>query len=93
MSFLDIFFDFDFLSTGSIIDSMSTLELRNRIKSINYEKNLRKLLGWEDFDARILRKSAGILKGVLKKSGVAYQREMRKEWETRIKKLERLSKK
>ncbi|OGI94956.1 hypothetical protein A3A03_02160 [Candidatus Nomurabacteria bacterium RIFCSPLOWO2_01_FULL_40_18] len=72
---------------------MNNLTLKNRTKEINYEKNLRKLLGWEDSDARILRKSAGMLKGVLKKSGVAYQREMRKEWETRVKKLERLSKK
>jgi len=75
------------------MESMDTSELKNRTKSINYEKNLRKLLGWEDSDTRILRKSAGMLKGVLKKSGVAYQREMRKEWETRVKKLERLSKK
>ena len=76
-----------------IIESMSTSELRNRIKSINYEKNLRNLLGWEDSDTRILKKSAGMLKGVLKKSGVAYQREIRKEWETRLKRQYKIASK
>jgi hypothetical protein len=68
---------------------MNTLVLKNQTKSINYEKNLRKLLGWEDSESKILKKSAGILKGILKKSGVAYQRETRKEWEIRVKKLEK----
>ncbi|OIO29276.1 hypothetical protein COX93_01605 [Candidatus Nomurabacteria bacterium CG_4_10_14_0_2_um_filter_30_12] len=72
---------------------MSTLVLKNQIKPINYEKNLRKILGWEDMEAKILRKSAGMLKGVLKKSGVVYQREVRKEWEDRVKKLEKQPKK
>ena len=72
---------------------MNTLVLKNGTKTVNYEQNLRKLLGWEDSDTRILRKSVGILKGVLKKSGMAYQREMRKEWENRVRKLERLTKK
>ena len=72
---------------------MSSLALKNRTKTINYEKNLRKLLGWEDLETTILRKSAGMLKGVLKKSGVAYQREMRKEWESRVRRLEKRNKK
>ena len=72
---------------------MSSLALKNRTKTIDYEKNLRKLLGWEDSETRILRKSAGMLKGILKKSGVAYQREMRKEWEDRVRKLEKRTKK
>ncbi len=72
---------------------MSTSVLKNGTKTIDYEKNLRKLLGWEDLETKILRKSAGMLKGVLKKSGVAYQREMRKEWENRVRRLERRTKK
>lgn len=72
---------------------MNTSVLKNQTRTVNYEKNLRKLLGWEDLETAILRKSAGILKGVLKKSGVAYQRETRKEWEKRVKKLEKLAKK
>jgi len=72
---------------------MNTLVLKNQIKPINYEKNLRKVLGWEDIESKILRKSAGMLKGVLKKSGVVYQRETRKEWENRVKKLEKQPKK
>ena len=72
---------------------MGDLTLKNGTKAIDYQKNLRKVLGWENSEARILRKSAGMLKGILKKSGVAYQREIRKEWEQRVKKLERHSKK
>jgi len=60
---------------------MDTSELRNSTKSINYEKNLRKLLGWGDPKAIALKKYFGYLKGTSKKSGVAYQREIRKEWE------------
>ena len=60
---------------------MSNLVLKNQTKSINYEKNLRKLLGWEDPRTTALKKYFGYLKGTLKKSGVAYQREIRKEWE------------
>lgn len=60
---------------------MSDLALKNRTKTINYEKNLRKLLGWEDSRAVALKKYFGFLKGTLKKSGVVSQREMRKEWE------------
>jgi len=72
---------------------VNNLALKNRTKAINYEENLRKLLGWEDSETKILRKSAGLLKGVLKKSGVAYQREIRKEWESRVKRLGRQTKK
>ena len=60
---------------------MNTLTIKNGTKRINYEENLRKLLGWEDPKANMLKKYFGFLKGTLKKGGVAYQREMRKEWE------------
>ena len=60
---------------------MNNLVLKNRTKAINYEKNLRKLLGWEDPKATALKKYFGYLKGTLKKGGVAYQKEIRKEWE------------
>jgi len=60
---------------------MSNPALKNQAKSINYEKNLRKLLGWEDIKTTALKKYFGYLKGTIKKGGVAYQREIRKEWE------------
>jgi len=72
---------------------MNTLALKNQTKLVNYEKNLRELLGWKDLETKILRKSAGMLKGVLKKSGVAYQKDARKKWESRVKKLEKKTKK
>lgn len=64
---------------------VSTSSLKNRTKTINYEKNLRKLLGWEDWETKVLRKSSGILKGKLKISPVAWQRKIRKEWDARLK--------
>ncbi len=60
---------------------MSSLVLKNKTKAIDYEKNIRKLLGWEDPKANPLKKYFGYLKGTAKKSGVVYQREIRKEWE------------
>ena len=60
--------------------------------AINYDKNLKKLLGWEDSDMKILKKSSGMLKGLLKKAPVAHQREIRKEWEGRVKKLGKIGK-
>ena len=60
--------------------------------AINYDKNLKKLLGWEDSDMKILKRSRGILKGILKKTPVALQKEIRKEWEGRIKKLGKIGK-
>ena len=60
--------------------------------AINYDKNLKKLLGWEDSDMKILKRSRGMLKGILKKSPVALQKEIRKEWEGRIKKLGKIGK-
>ena len=60
---------------------MSTLMLKNQTKAIDYEKNLRKLLGWEDPKTATFKKYFGYLRGTLKKGGVAYQREIRKEWE------------
>ena len=60
---------------------MATLAGKRAIKAIDYEKNLRKILGWEDPRAVALKKYFGYLKGTIKKTGVAYQREIRKEWE------------
>ena len=60
--------------------------------AINYDKNLKKLLGWEDSDMKILKRSGGMLKGLLKESPVAHQREIRKEWERRVKKLGKIGK-
>lgn len=71
---------------------MNNSVLKNQTKATDYEKNLRKVLGWESLENKILKKSAGILEGALKKSGVAYQKEMRKEWENRVKRLDKQSK-
>ncbi|MDO8659279.1 MAG: hypothetical protein Q7K54_01630 [Candidatus Parcubacteria bacterium] len=60
---------------------MSNLSLKNGTKTINYEKNLRKLLGWGNSREIVLKKYFGFLKGTSKKSPVVYQREIRKEWE------------
>ena len=60
---------------------MNTLTLKNRTKTVEYEKNLRKVLGWEDSKNAMLKKYFGYLSGTLKKSGLAYQKEIRKEWE------------
>jgi len=63
------------------MNNMNTLTLKNQTKTIDYEKNLRELLGWEDPKATVLKKYFGYLKGTIKKNGVAYQNEIRKEWE------------
>ena len=64
---------------------MNILALKNETKTINYEKNLRKLLGKQNSQLDILEKSHGILKGILKTSAVTYQRKVRQEWEKRLK--------
>lgn len=64
---------------------MNTLALKNRTKTIDYEKNLNKLIGRSDSALKTLEKSYGILKGKLKISPVAWQRKIRKEWEVRLK--------
>ena len=64
---------------------MSDLTLKNKIKTVNYEKNLQKLIGRSDSVLKILEKSHGILKGKLKISPVAWQRKIRKEWDSRLK--------
>ncbi len=76
--------------TSLTIHSMNTLAFKNQYQSkkVNYEVNLKRMLGVEDLETRILRRSAGLLKGLLKKSSVSYQRGTRKEWERRVKKLE-----
>lgn len=59
-----------------------TTKVQNREKTIlDYNQNIKQLLGWEDLDIKILKKSFGMLKGFLKKTPVQYQRELRKEWE------------
>ena len=72
---------------------MNTTILKNQIKSINYAKNLQKLLGAEDSRVNILKQSVGLLRGILKKSGIEYQREGRQQWENKIRKLEKQIKK
>lgn len=64
-----------------MIGGMNALALKNKTKNIDYEKNLRQFLGWEDARAITLKKYFGYLKGTQKKTGVAYQKEIRKEWE------------
>lgn len=70
---------------------LSTIN-KNLIKpreEIVYERNLKKILGWEESEIRILKKAVGILKRK-KIDAVKLQRRIRKEWENRLKKLERL---
>ncbi|MEK7190605.1 MAG: hypothetical protein AAB661_02470 [Patescibacteria group bacterium] len=59
--------------------------LKNQTKTIDYERNLNKLIGRSDSAFKILERSYGILKGKLKISPVAWQRKIRKEWEVRLK--------
>lgn len=47
----------------------------------NLEKNLKRVLNWEREDVKVLKKSAGMLKGKLKRSPVSYQHQLRKEWD------------
>ena len=56
-------------------------------KQIDYDKNPRRLLGYGRADLKVLRESAGILKGKLKISPVAYQREIRKILAKKVKDL------
>ncbi|MBZ1345490.1 MAG: hypothetical protein KY055_02605 [Candidatus Nealsonbacteria bacterium] len=58
-------------------------------KELIYERNLKKILGWEEPEIKILKKAAGILKG-RKLNAVKLQRGIRKEWENRLRKIERL---
>ena len=46
-----------------------------------HEENLRQVLNWERKDIRAVKKYAGMLKDILKKTPVGYQRESRKELE------------
>jgi len=64
---------------------MSNSGTKNRTTTIDYEKNLSKLIGRSDSALKILERSHGILKGKLKISPVAWQRKIRKEWEVRLK--------
>lgn len=58
-------------------------------KETVYERNLKKILGWEKPEIRILKKVAGILKRK-KIAAVELQRRIREEWENRLKKIEKL---
>jgi predicted metal-dependent HD superfamily phosphohydrolase len=63
-----------------------TTKIQNREEmTIDYNQNIRRLLGWENLDMKILKTSAGILKNFLKKSPIWYQRKLRKEWERKPK--------
>lgn len=53
-------------------------------RSAIYVENLKRLLSVYDFNFKILKKNFGILKGVIKKTPLALQKEMRKEWERKI---------
>lgn len=69
---------------------MDLTELNNKKPKIDYEANLRRVLGWENEDMKILKKSAGLLKGVLKRTKqtpLSIQRKARKEWDGRLEKL------
>jgi len=67
---------------------MNTITLNNQYnKQIEYDKNLKKLLGHEISTIKKLERYAGILKGKLSKNSVTYQREIRKGWDNKIKKL------
>jgi hypothetical protein len=70
------------MKTPTIRKIAADTEHREKVR-----RSIKDLLGWEHTHTRILNKSFGILK--LKKTPVAYQREARKEWEGRVKKLER----
>ena len=60
---------------------MTTKVQNKKEMTVDYNKNIKQLLGWENLDMKILKTSAGMLKNLLKKSPVQYQRELRKEWE------------
>ena len=60
---------------------MTTKVQNKKEMTVDYNKNIKQLLGWENLDLKILKTSAGMLKNLLKKSPVQYQRELRKEWE------------
>ena len=68
---------------------MPTTTVKIRNKEIDYHRNIKRLLGWENLDLKILKTSAGMLKNLLKKSPVWYQRKLRKEWERKPKLIKR----
>ena len=55
---------------------------------VDYDENLKQLLGWARPELGVLERSCGLVKGNGKTriSPVAYQRKIRKEWEKRLKK-------
>jgi len=59
--------------------------VNNQTKAVDYQKNLHKLIGRSDSVLKTLEKSHGILRGKLNISPVAWQRKLRKEWDTRLK--------
>ena len=68
---------------------MTTKVQNKKEMTVDYNKNIKQLLGWENLDMKILKTSAGMLKNLLKKSPVQYQRELRKEWERKPKLIKR----
>lgn len=60
---------------------------------VDYDKNLKTLLGLEKPELKILERSYGLLKGKIKASPVAYQRKIRQGWENRLKKQFKIARK
>lgn len=60
------------------------IKLQENSKKPDYVQNLKKFLNMEDSNLKILKKSFGMLKGVIKKSPLELQKEMRKEWERKL---------
>jgi len=59
-----------------------------RLKTeVDYDKNLKQLLGWAKPELGVLERSYGLIKGngKTKISPIVYQRKVRKEWEKRLK--------
>ena len=69
--------------------NMTTKVQNKKEMTVDYNKNIKQLLGWENLDMKILKTSAGMLKNLLKKSPVWYQRKLRKEWERKPKLIKR----
>lgn len=68
-----------------IIVAMPKNAQLNKTTAVDYDANLKELLGEGKLNLKILERSHGLLKGRLKISSVAYQRKVRQEWEKRLK--------
>ena len=63
-------------------------------KKVDYDGNLKQLLGWARPELGILERSYGLIKGKGKSkiSPVVYQRKIRKDWEKRLKRQFKIAK-